>query len=143
MESTIFRPSQWINLGYIIFGIVGIPFSFGASLIIPIWKMIETHYTMYIFYEDRIIFKRGVFSVTTDEILFYRVKAINLEEPFLYRLVGLCTIKMITSDKYVNEFTMVGISVGGQGQGFRDTIREQVEEHRGQKGVREFDLYNL
>jgi uncharacterized membrane protein YdbT with pleckstrin-like domain len=136
----VFRPSQWINLGYILFGVVAAPFTGGVTLLIPAWKMIETYFTRYEFYEDRIIYRRGVFTVITDEILLYRVKSINLHEPFLYRLVGLSNLSLITSDKYVSEITLQAIPVGQQ---FRNTLREMVEDNRHVKGIREFDMYNL
>ena len=134
------RPSQWTNLGYIIFGIGLAPYTSGISLVVPIWKIIETYYTKYEFYDDRIIYRRGVFRVITDEILLYRVKAINLDEPFLYRLVGISNLSVITSDKYVGEITLRAIPVGME---FRDTLRKMVEENRYVKGVKEFDLYDL
>ena len=134
------KPSQWINLGYIILGILLIPLTVGLSLIIPIWKMIETSFIRYEFYEDRIIHRRGVFTVTTDEILLHRIKAINLQEPFLYRLVDISNLSLITSDRYVGEIILQAIPVGTQ---FRDTLRDIVEECRQKKGVKEFDLYDL
>ena len=140
MYITTLKPSQWTNLGYIILGVGASPITMGISLIIPIWKIIETYYTKYEFYEDRIIYRRGVFTVNTDEILLYRVKAINLHEPFLYRIVDLANLSIVTSDKYVGEITLMGIPVG---TGFRDTLREMVEENRQMKGVKEFDLYEL
>lgn len=135
------RPSQWVNLGYIIFGVAASPITYGISLIIPAWKMLETYCTKYDFYEDRIIYRRGVFEVTTDEILLYRVKSINLHEPFLYRLVGISNLNLITSDRYVSgEIKLTAIPVGIE---FRNVLREMVEENRHIKGVKEFDLYDL
>lgn len=134
------RPSQWINLGYIIFGVVASPITMGVTLIIPLWKMIETYCIKYEFYEDKIIYRRGVFTVTTDEILLYRVKSINLHEPFLYRLVGISNLSIITSDRYVGEITLNAIPVGTE---FKNVLREMVEENRNIKGTKEFDFYNM
>jgi uncharacterized membrane protein YdbT with pleckstrin-like domain len=136
----VLRPSQWTNLGYIILGVGASPITMGISLIIPVWKMIETHYTRYEIYDDRILFRRGVFTVTTDEVLLYRIKAINLYEPFLYRLVGISNLTILTSDKYVTELTLQAIPKGVE---FRNLLREVVEESRQMKGVKEFDLYDL
>ena len=137
---TLLKPSQWTNLGYIILGIVLAPYTNWLTLVVPVWMMIETSFTRYEIYDDRIIYRRGVFTVTTDEILLYRIKAINLNEPFLYRLVGISNLSIITSDKYVNEITLKGIPVG---MNFRNALRELVEENRTKKGVKEFDLYEL
>lgn len=133
------KPSQWTNLGYLIVGIALSPLA-GVSLLIPIWKYIETYCTKYEFYEDRIIYRRGVFRVVTDEILLYRVKAINLDEPFLYRLVGIANLSIITSDRFVGSITLKAIPVGIE---FRNVLREMVEHNRNIKGVKEFDLYDL
>ena len=137
---TLLKPSQWTNLGYIILGIVLAPYTNWLTLVVPVWMMIETSFTRYEIYNDRIIYRRGVFTVTTDEILLYRIKAINLNEPFLYRLVGISNLSIITSDKYVNEITLKGVPVG---MNFRNALRELVEENRTKKGVKEFDLYEL
>jgi|Laugrefa1bdmlbdn_1035148.scaffolds.fasta_scaffold02054_6 uncharacterized membrane protein YdbT with pleckstrin-like domain len=137
---TLLKPSQWTNLGYIILGIVLAPYTNWLTLVVPVWMMIETSFTRYEIYDDRIIYRRGVFTVTTDEILLYRIKAINLNEPFLYRLVGISNLSIITSDKYVNEITLKGVPVG---MNFRNALRELVEENRTKKGVKEFDLYEL
>jgi uncharacterized membrane protein YdbT with pleckstrin-like domain len=137
---TLLKPSQWTNLGYIILGIVLAPYTNWLTLVVPVWMIIETSFTRYEIYDDRIIYRRGVFTVTTDEILLYRIKAINLNEPFLYRLVGISNLSIITSDKYVNEITLKGVPVG---MNFRNALRELVEENRTKKGVKEFDLYEL
>jgi len=121
-------------------GIVLAPYTNWLTLVVPVWMMIETSFTRYEIYDDRIIYRRGVFTVTTDEILLYRIKAINLNEPFLYRLVGISNLSIITSDKYVNEITLKGVPVG---MNFRNALRELVEENRTKKGVKEFDLYEL
>ena len=127
-------------MGYIIFGVVASPITMGVTLIIPLWKMIETYCIKYEFYEDKIIYRRGVFTVTTDEILLYRVKSINLHEPFLYRLVGISNLSIITSDRYVGEITLNAIPVGTE---FKNVLREMVEENRNIKGTKEFDFYDM
>jgi len=135
----LLKPSQWINIGYIIGGLVLFKFT-AWGILIPIWKIIETSFIRYEIYDDRIIHRRGVFNVTTDEILLHRIKSINLYEPLLYRLVGISNLSIITSDQYVKEITLTGVPVGIQ---FRNTLREEVEEKRLAKGVREFDMYEL
>lgn len=140
MHTKIFKPSQWINLGYIIFGIGASPFTMGITLIIPAWKIIETYCTSYEFHRDRIIYRRGVLSVTTDEILIHRIKSINLHEPFLYRLVGISNLRVISSDQFIPQIELTGIPVGRE---IMDVLREMVERNRQIKGTKEFDLYNM
>lgn len=143
----IIKPSQWINVGSIF---VAIAMLFMGSIIgpyhwlsplIPVWKYIETYYTRYEIYEDKIVFRRGVFRVLTDEILFYRIKAITMDEPLLYRIVGIATIKLRTSDKYVGELDMVALPV--KGMNFVNQLRDRVEQKRKENGVKEFDMFNL
>jgi uncharacterized membrane protein YdbT with pleckstrin-like domain len=140
MNQKIFKPSQWINLGYVIFGIGASPFTMGITLIIPAWKMLETYCTTYEFYRDRILYRRGVLSVTTDEILIHRIKSINLHEPFLYRLVEISNLRIISSDKFVPQIELTGIPVGRE---IMDVLRQLVEQNRSIKGTKEFDIYDM
>ena len=139
MKNTL-KPSQWINFGYILIGIIAGPFTLGLSLLIPIWNIIETHFIYYQFYDDKIIYKRGVFSVHYDEILLYRIKSISLNKPFLYRIVGIANINIISSDPTIPCITLNAIPVDIE---FRNLLRNVVEENRKIKGIKEFDLYNL
>lgn len=136
---TIIKPSQWTNLGYILFGVVTAPF-FPVTLIIPIWKMIETHFTIYEIHQDRIIFKRGVFKVEWDEILFWRIKSLQMNQPFLYRLVNISNLNIRTSDQYVTELSLKGVPMNSQTM---IHLRNQTEKWRTEKGTKEFDMYNL
>jgi uncharacterized membrane protein YdbT with pleckstrin-like domain len=140
MHIVTLKPSQWTNLGYIIFGLILVSLTGGLSLLIPAWKMLETSCIKYELYEDRLLYRRGVFTVSTNEILLFRIKSVSLHEPFLYRLVGLSNLSFITSDQYMGNITLKAIPMGPE---LKETIDELSKEHRRINGVREFDMYNL
>lgn len=131
-------PSQWINIGWIIFGVVG--FMFVIPPLIALYKMLDVGMWRYDFHASTIIERRGVFSVTRKEVFYYRIKSISLYEPFLYRIFGLSRVNIITSDPYVKEITLVALENGLQ---MRSIIRESVEIHRNERGMKEHDLYQL
>jgi uncharacterized membrane protein YdbT with pleckstrin-like domain len=132
------RPSQWTNLGWILFGLGGIMFVIPP--LIAIYKMIETYCIRYDFYEDHILESKGVFSVTRNEIHYFRVKSIQIDEPFLYRLVSLSNIHIKTSDQYTMEFTLRALPVG---RTLVNDLRAVVKAERKNHSVREFDMYDL
>lgn len=131
----ILRPSQWTNAGWIMFGLLGIP------LVIPpliaLYKIIEVHCHRYQFYETHIIETKGVFSVTHSEIYYYRIKSIQVEEPLLFRLVGLSNIHIKTSDQYIREITINAIPVGLT---LVNDLRNVVKIERTNNNVRELDM---
>lgn len=140
------RPSQWINFGWFLFGIGGgiVLFPLGPAALIPmgifLWKYIEVAVWKYEFGEETIVEHKGVFRRIRSEITYYRIKSVQVDEPLLYRLVGISKLHIITSDQFTENFTFVGLRAG---QALRQDIRTMVHLHRGQKGVKEFDLYEL
>jgi len=132
------RPSQWINSGWILFGLVGLPFVIPP--LIAIWKMIETHCHRYDFYEDHILESNGVFDVTRNEIHYFRIKSIQIEEPFLYRVVEISNIHIKTSDQFNQEVTLRALPVG---KTLVTDLRRVVKSERKAHSVREFDMYDL
>ena len=67
----------------------------------------------------------------------YRVKYIEVLQPFLYRTVGLENVKVNTSDLSSPVVLLDGIS---HTVGFADKLRNAVEIIRTQKKVRELDI---
>lgn len=132
------RPSQWTNIGWVLVG-VGLYF-----LILPpfiaIYKIIEVYCTRYDFYDDLVTIRTGVFSVDRREVGYHRMKSIRVEEPFLYRFVGIGNVHVVTSDRYADEVlfnAIPGTKV------FVDELRDAVDYHREKKGLKELDLFDL
>jgi membrane protein YdbS with pleckstrin-like domain len=132
------RPSQWLNSGWILFGLVGIPFV--VPTLIAIFKMVETYCHRYDFYEDHILESKGIFNVIRREVHYFRVKSILIDEPFLYRVVDLSSIHIKTSDQFNQEFTLKAIPVG---RTLVNDLKAVVKVERAHHNVREFDMYDL
>lgn len=131
-------PSQWINLIYIILGIILI-----KTIAVPflaIVKILDVYYWRYEFRERTIIERRGILSVTRREVHYYRIKSIKVDEPLWMRIFGLSKVSIITSDQYHPELVLYAVS---DGHYLRDLIRSNTHEWRKNEGVKEFDLYNL
>ena len=132
------RPSQWINIGWIVFGIVGLPLI--VPTLIALYKMFETYNERYDFYDDVIILRKGIFHVTTRELHYYRIKSFFVEEPFLYRWVGLGKVLVRSSDPFLALFEFNAIP---HVEIFLSDFKELVNQKREEMGVREFDMYQL
>jgi uncharacterized membrane protein YdbT with pleckstrin-like domain len=102
--------------------------------------MIETYCHRYDFYEDHILESNGVFDVTRNEIHYFRIKSIQIEEPFLYRVVEISNIHIKTSDQFNQEVTLRALPVG---KTLVTDLRRVVKSERKAHSVREFDMYDL
>lgn len=86
-------------------------------------------------YEDRMIFKEGVLSKRTNFLELYRVKDYKLYQSFFMRIFRIQNIILITSDRSQKIIEIKGVKASN----VISIIRNQVEEQRRKKGVREFD----
>jgi uncharacterized membrane protein YdbT with pleckstrin-like domain len=136
-EETIWRgtASQLKNLGCFI-----LCFLF-CWLIVPIFiglrRYLETKNQVFELTNERLKMTQGIFSKVTETLELYRVKDIEVLQPFIYRIVGLENIKVNTSDLSSPVILIDGLS---QKIGFADKLRNQVETIRAQKNVRELDI---
>jgi membrane protein YdbS with pleckstrin-like domain len=112
-----------------------------VSLAVPIFiaakRYLQTKCTVYEVTSERLKTTEGVLSKVTDTLEFYRVKDIEKQQPFLYRLCGIENVQLNTSD---TSSPLVIIEAIPHGVGLADKIRNQVEAIRQQKGVREIDV---
>ncbi|HST29749.1 MAG TPA: PH domain-containing protein [Chthoniobacterales bacterium] len=154
--------SQWKNLGFFLLQLlvaaaVVIIFSllwrnsspeiqkFSPSILLllalPIFiaskRYLQTKCTIYEVTNERLKTSEGVLSKVTDTLEFYRVKDIERQQPFLYRLCGIENLQLNTSDA---SSPLVRIEGVPRHLGLADVIRNQVEAVRQQKGVREIDV---
>jgi uncharacterized membrane protein YdbT with pleckstrin-like domain len=132
------KPSQWINAGWIIIGIVGMPLV--LPTLVALYKLLEVYTWSYTVDQEFIIEKKGVFSVTHLETNMYRIKSFRFEEPFLMRLVGIGNLHIQSSDPYQPELVLFGIPKGTQ---IWEMLRTKTLSSRKKFGVKEYDLYNL
>jgi membrane protein YdbS with pleckstrin-like domain len=163
-EETVWRGSvsQWKNFGFFILqvlfaAIIVTIFVFleqGSSpqvqnfspyililLAVPIFiagrRYLQTKCRIYELTAERLKTTEGVFSKVTDTLELYRVKDIETQQPFVYRLCSLENIQLNTSD---SSSPLVVIEAIPHQVGLADKIRNQVEIIRQQKGVREIDV---
>jgi uncharacterized membrane protein YdbT with pleckstrin-like domain len=127
--------SQWKNFGlYLLCGLFG-------WLIVPIFialaHYLKTKCKIYELTSERLKTTEGVFSKVTETLELYRVKDLEMRQPFLYRLVGVENIQINTSD-LTTPFVLVEAIPSSVG--FGDKLRNQVEIIRQQKRVRELDI---
>jgi membrane protein YdbS with pleckstrin-like domain len=163
-EETVWRGSvsQWKNFGFFVLQLL-----FAAAIIVlfvmvrrqaspevsnfapyilillavPIFiagkRYLQTKCTVYELTSERLKTSAGVFSKVTDTLELYRVKDIETHQPFVYRLWGIETVQLNTSD---TSSPFVLIQAIPHQVGLGDKIRNQVETIRQQKGVREIDV---
>ena len=136
-EETIWRgtPSQLKNLGFFILCFLL------CWLIVPIVlgikRYLETKNHIFELTSERLKTTVGIFSKVTETLELYRVKDIEVLQPFWYRIFGLENIKVNTSDLSSPVIFLEGIP---QNVGLPDKLRNQVETIRMQKKVREIDI---
>ena len=100
-------------------------------------RYLQTKSKTYELTTERVKISQGVFSKVTDTLELYRVKDIEMHQPFLYRPVGLENVRLNTSDA---SSPFVLIAAIPASVALADKIRNQVEIIRTQKGVREIDM---
>ncbi|MEY2559732.1 MAG: hypothetical protein QOG51_147 [Verrucomicrobiota bacterium] len=136
-EETIWRgtSSQKKNLGLYILCVLF------CWLIVPIFigltRYLQTKNHVFELTSERLKMTEGIFSKVTETLELYRVKDIEVLQPFIYRTVGLENIKVNTSDLSSPVVMLDGIP---QDIGLADKMRNAVETVRMQKKVREIDI---
>ena len=137
-EKTIWSgtPSHWTGF---IYYLICIPLSiaYGLGVLLAIWQFLTIWTWKFTITNQRLINEKGVLSKKTDELEFFRVKDIKLDEPFFLRILGLSNIILYTSDRTTPTVTIPGIRNGKQ---LKEDIRSIVDLRREKKGVTERDF---
>ena len=127
--------SQTKNLGLFILSVLF------CWLIVPIYfglaRFLQTKNKVYELTTERLKTTEGVFSKVTETLELYRVKDIEVRQPFLYRILGVENVQVNTSDLTSPVVVLEAIPVS---VGLADKMRNQVEAVRTQKQVREIDI---
>jgi uncharacterized membrane protein YdbT with pleckstrin-like domain len=136
-EETVWRgtSSQLKNLGVFILCVLF------CWLIVPIFigltRYLKTKNHVFELTNERLKMTEGIFSKVTETLELYRVKDIEILQPFFSRMLGLENIKVNTSDLTTPVVFLEGIP---QKIGLADKLRNAVENIRMQKNVREIDI---
>ena len=127
--------SQLKNLG--IFILCGLFCWLIVPLFIALARYLQTKNKIYELTTERLKITEGVFSKASSTVELYRVKDIEVRQPFIYRMLGLENLHITTSDISSPFLLFDAIPIAA---GLPDKLRNQVETVRVQKRVREIDL---
>lgn len=132
-EQTIWTgtSSQVKNLGLFLLCILIIPIPWAF------WAWLTTKCRVFQLTSERLLITSGVINKTTETLELYRVRDLQAVQPLLQRMFGLQTINLITSDSSTPEICVDYIPAGLQ---LADKFREQIEQARMRKRVREIDI---
>jgi len=134
------KPSHWINIHWFIIAVgaasTGLPIMV-IPILIYLYHFLDIEFWQYTYTNDSLIESRGPFSLTHDEVHYFRIKDIRLEEPFLMRLVGLSNIYIVSSDRIRPVIKLTAVTDGHQK---REAIKQVTLETRKELGVKEYDF---
>ncbi len=125
------NPSQWTNFWWWVSCILVLPIP------VAIWKWLVVKNQRYTLTSQRIKMEEGVFSKHLEEVELYRIKDTELLRPFIQRLVGLGTVRVMSSDATMPELVIPSVPDAST---VREHIRKNVELVRRARGVRELDV---
>ena len=143
-------PSQVLNLGKFLVGLlliggIGVGGTFfppaWAAIVLPlawmVWEFLKVRCRVYELTTERLRLYSGVLNQTIDEVELYRVKDTTMERPFWFRMFGLSSLFLETSDRSHPKVELEAVS---DAVNLRETLRKQVEYWRDRKRVREVDF---
>lgn len=99
------------------------------------WLFIRSH--KYKVTNERIFYTTGILSKKTDTLELYRVKDIDLTEPFIFRMFKLGIIEIDSADESSPRFYLKAVPNPKE---LMDKIRTHVEKRRDLKRVRGVDF---
>jgi uncharacterized membrane protein YdbT with pleckstrin-like domain len=107
-------------------------------LVIPIpwaiWAWLKVKCRVYTLTTERLLIEDGVFNKSKDTLELYRVRDLQVTEPFWPRLFGLQNIQLLATDLTTDNLILDFMP---KEAGLPDQFRTQVEECRQRKRVRE------
>jgi uncharacterized membrane protein YdbT with pleckstrin-like domain len=118
-------------LGFILFPLAIVLCIF--PLFYMFYKWLKVHFNKYKITTERIFFTTGIFSKKTEALELYRVKDIDVYEPFWQRLFKLGNIDLSSSDETTPKFTLLAVP---NPSNLQNEIRRNVEIRRDVKRVR-------
>jgi uncharacterized membrane protein YdbT with pleckstrin-like domain len=133
------RPSQLTNLLYFI--------ATSLTIILPIYRYLQTRFTIYSLSETRITLTVGILSQTINETELYRIRDYMIHKPFFLRIFGLGNLELRTSEKTQTKENLYGIlkpKIIFHGiknpENLKNLLRDKVEIARKKTGTKEVDF---
>lgn len=127
------RPSQWTNFWWFLSCILVLPIP------VAIYKWLALRCTSFTLTTQRLRLSTGILTKRFDDLELYRVKDLTMEQPIVQRILGLGTIRMLTSDATTPTLALNAVA---DPMAVRDAMREAVERCRRERGVRELDVHD-
>src|SRR6476660_4718448 len=123
-EEMIWRgtPSQVKNLG--LFILAGLFCWLIVPIFIALTRFLQTKNHVFELTTERLKMTEGIFSKKTETLELYRVKDLEVREPFIYRMLGVQNIQINTSDL---SSPVVQLEAIPKTVGLADKLRNQVE----------------
>lgn len=94
--------------------------------------------TLYTITDHRIIKSFGLFNKETIDCVLYRVREVQLFEPFIYRLFKIGNVQLISSQHEARVIHLIAIKNAGQ---IKEELRTLIEQRRAERGINELDTY--
>jgi membrane protein YdbS with pleckstrin-like domain len=141
LELTV-KPSQWMNFAWILFAFVGVfihPILGGIIAVIYFWKRLEFSCWSFEIYKSTICEKKGVLISSREEIHFFRIKSISVEQNTWEKLIGVYTYIIRTADPNRPIFTICSVLV--KDNIFRGMMKDKIIYMREKMGVRNMDVF--
>ncbi len=123
--------SQVKNLGIFLLCILVIPIPWA------IWRYLQVKCQVYQLTTERLLITTGIFNKSTETLELYRIRDLQVTQPFFERLFGLHNIHLITTDSTTPQIVIEYLPTA---LGLPDKFRDCIEKCRMQKRVREVDL---
>lgn len=140
-QSQVLNFGIFISMGIVSLVIVVLSLMFfplaAVLVVIPLiymlikWIVVRNH--RYKVTTERIFYTTGIFSKKTEALELYRVRDVDMYEPFWQRLFKLGNVALTTSDKTSMNFLLKAVPNPGE---LMNNIRKNVEQRRDVKRVR-------
>lgn len=138
---SVTSPSQYINIGWLILSFAGIlihPFVAGGFFILLVWGVLDVMCWEYRFYDDMVVEKRGIFSVTEETVNYFRIKSIKVQQPLWMRFFGLSIIHVTTSEQFKPYLKFYAV---GEGHTYVEYLQGKAKLKRKENGIRDMDIF--
>lgn len=140
-QSQVLNFGIFISMGIITVIILGLSILFfplaAVIAVVPLgymlvkWIVVKNH--RYKVTTERIFYTTGIFSKKTEALELYRVRDVDMYEPFWQRLFKLGNVALTTSDKTAMNFLLKAVPNPAE---LMNNIRKNVELRRDVKRVR-------
>lgn len=100
-------------------------------LLYSTYKILLQRSNIFLITEEQIIYKYGVFSITTEFLEMYRIRDFIIKEPFLLRIIDTMIITVVNTDKDNANLSLAGLPKSN----IILELRELVELQRQDKNV--------